>query len=451
MPPKIALLLCVLFIIVLFIRDIKQKPHISGGLWIPTIWIMLIASRPVSLWLNWGVPVVSDGQEQYLEGSPVDRNVYLALILAGLFILFRRRRNWGLIIRRNIWLVMFLAYCGLSILWSDYSFVAFKRWIKELGNFIMVMIIITELYPAEAIKVVYRRLAYVLLPLSVVFIKYFPEMGRCFTRSGEAMYTGVTTHKNSLGVLCLICFLMFLWNLLQMRVKGFKFSDNREALIYVFFIFMITWLLYMANCATAILCCCLGASILIWMDIPFIKKNAKYIGVYSVIFLSVFVLLELTVDITSVVISVLGRNVTLTGRIPFWGELLVFDVNLLIGKGYMSFWMGDVLDFFAAKYYWQPHQAHNGYLEIYLNLGLIGLLLLICSIVAFYKDIIRRISNDINFQKLRLTFLVVVLFANITEAFFTGLSQLWFVFLLMALASSGTQPVFPKRKSKQPV
>jgi O-antigen ligase len=212
---------------------------------------------------------------------------------------------------------------------------------------------------------------------------------------------------------------------------------------------MIMWLLAMANCATAILCCCLGASILIGMGIPFIKRNAGYIGVYAVIFLCVFGLLEVTVDITYLIISALGRDVTLTGRIPLWGELLAFDINPLIGKGYMSFWMGDVLDFFAAKYHWQPHQAHNGYLEMYLNLGVTGLFLLISSIVFFYRDIIKRIATDVDFQKLRLTFLVVVLFTNITEAFFTGLSQLWFVFLLMAMASSGTQAAVPKRKPKQ--
>ena len=446
MPPKAALLLCIIFIIVLFIRDIKQKPRISGALWVPTIWIMLIASRPVSLWLNLGVPVVSTGQEQYLEGSPVDRNVYLAFILAGLFILLRRRRDWGLIIRRNIWLVLFLAYCGVSILWSDYSFVAFKRWVKELGNFIMVMIIITELYPVEAIKAVYRRLAYLLLPLSLVFIKYFPEMGRCFTPTGDAMYTGVSTHKNSFGVLCLICFLMFLWNLLRIRVKGFKFSDNREALIYVFFIFMIMWLLNMADSATCILCCCIGSFILIGLDIPFIKGNVRYIGAYVLFFLCVFFFLQFSVDITSLVISGLDRDVTLTGRIPLWAELIDFDINPLIGKGYMSFWMGEVLEILGAKYWWQPHQAHNGYLEIYLNLGLIGVLLLAGIIVSFFRDIMKKIIQGIDLQKLRLAFLVVALFANLTEGYITGLSQIWFIFLLMAMASSGTNEVFAKRR-----
>jgi O-antigen ligase len=447
MPPKAALLLCIIFIIVLFIRDIKQKPRISGALWVPTIWIMLIASRPVSLWLNWGAPIVSTGQEQYLEGSPLDRNVYLVFILVGLFVLLGRRRDWGLIIRRNIWLILFLAYCGVSILWSDYSFVAFKRWTKELGNFIMVMIIITELYPAEAIKAVYRRLAYLLLPLSVVFIKYFPEMGRCFTPTGEAMYTGVLTHKNSLGILCLICFLMFLWNLLLMRVKGLKFANNREALIYVFFIFMIMWLLNMADSATCVFCCGLGTFVLIGLETPFIKRNARYIGAYAVFLLCVLVFLQFSFDITSLVISGLSRDATLTGRTQLWTELMEFDVNPLIGKGYMSFWLRDeVFKILWAKYWWKPNQAHNGYLEIYLNLGLIGVLLLAGIIVSFFRDIMKRIAADVDFQKQRLAFFIVALFANFTEGYFTGLSQLWFVFLLMAMASSGTNGVFAKRR-----
>jgi len=449
MPPKVALLSCIVFIIVLYIRDIKQKPRISGGLWVPMIWIMIIASRPVSLWLNLGVPVVSDGQEQYLEGSPIDRNVYLALIVAGLFVLFRRRRKWGLILRRNIWLIVFLAYCGLSTMWSDYTFVAFKRYIKELGNFIMVMIIITEIQPVEAIKAIYRRMAYVMLPLSVVYIKYFPNIGRCFTPAGDAMYTGVSTHKNSLGVLCLICFLIFFWNLLQMRVKGLKFNNNKEALIHVFFMFMIMWLFYMANSATCIFCCILGICILVGLGIPFIKRNARYISAYAVFILCVFLFLEFAVDITSLIISSLGRDVTLTGRTPLWAELISFGTNPLIGKGYMSFWLSDeVFEILWAKYWWKPNQAHNGYLEIYLNLGLIGVILLISIIVSFYRDVIRRIATDVDLQKLRLAFFVVALFANITEGYFIGLTQLWFVFILMAMASSVTHAALPKRKLK---
>jgi hypothetical protein len=58
----------------------------------------------------------------------------------------------------------------------------------------------------------------------------------------------------------------------------------------------------------------------------------------------------------------------------------------------------------------------------------------------------KKIIQDIDLQKLRLTFFVVALFANITEGYITGLSQLWFIFLLMAMASSGTNGVFAKRR-----
>ena len=56
-----------------------------------------------------------------------------------------------------------------------------KRWIKDLGNPIMALVILTERRPYEALGITLRRLSFLLLPLSVVFVRYFPELGRAIT------------------------------------------------------------------------------------------------------------------------------------------------------------------------------------------------------------------------------------------------------------------------------
>ena len=82
MPPQIALILCIVFILYLFKMDSKRKSHVSRALWIPTVWMMIIGSRLISQWLNLGA--VLSAQETYMDGNPVDRTVFSVLIAIGL-------------------------------------------------------------------------------------------------------------------------------------------------------------------------------------------------------------------------------------------------------------------------------------------------------------------------------------------------------------------------------
>ena len=134
--------------------------------------------------------------QSYLEGSPIDRAIFTFLILIGAYILFQRRLNWGKIIKKNYWVWCFFLFGIISVLWSDYPDVSIKRWIKALGNVIMVLIILSEEQPYKAAGFLIRRLAFILVPLSVLLIKYYPSLGRVYHRwTYEPMFIGVTTQK----------------------------------------------------------------------------------------------------------------------------------------------------------------------------------------------------------------------------------------------------------------
>src|SRR5262249_20619080 len=111
-------------------------------LWVPLIWMFLAGSRYVSQWLSLRGPSLS--AEAYSEGSPVDRIVFFSLVAIGAFILSCRDIDWGKLFAENKWLVLYLLYCLSSIFWADEPFVLFKRWIKDLGNPIMALLILTE-------------------------------------------------------------------------------------------------------------------------------------------------------------------------------------------------------------------------------------------------------------------------------------------------------------------
>ena len=157
----------------------------------------------------------------YSEGSPIDRAVFFGLIVAGIIILERRKIDWEQVFTKNGWILLYLLYCLVSVTWTNDPSVLMKRWIKDLGNPIMALVLLTERRPYEALGVVLRRLAFLLLPLSVLFIKYYPELGRWYRHDVAETFTGVATQKNQLGLACLIVGIYMSWELLQRRQEAY--------------------------------------------------------------------------------------------------------------------------------------------------------------------------------------------------------------------------------------
>ena len=113
MPPPVATVLTLAFIIFLFRRDIREKRDISGALWLPLLWLILGCSRSVSEWLNiFGLPV--SGAVSVEEGSPLDAWFYFGMIAAGSCVLIKRQVRLSEIISNNGWLIVFLLYCFIS-------------------------------------------------------------------------------------------------------------------------------------------------------------------------------------------------------------------------------------------------------------------------------------------------------------------------------------------------
>src|SRR5215472_16467626 len=137
MPPPLAFALTLLFILFLFVRDFRNQFKPSLALWIPCIWILILGSRSVTDWVNWGSPT---GGIDLAEGSPLDRTVYFSLMITGLLVLIKRGISWAQVFRNNAALISFILYCGISVVWSEFPFVAFKRWLKAFGDPIMVLI-----------------------------------------------------------------------------------------------------------------------------------------------------------------------------------------------------------------------------------------------------------------------------------------------------------------------
>jgi exopolysaccharide production protein ExoQ len=425
---QVATFLVILGMLGLFWLDRDPKVRTSPALWIPVLWLGIAGSRPLSVWLQ--IDAGSARTDQFTEGSPFDRNFWLALVIANLFVVIQRRKSVWRLVRANALPFLFLAYCALSIAWSDFPDIAFKRWIKFLGDYMVVLVILTDPAPAMALKRVLGRVAFVLLPLSLLFIKYYPQLGRAYAQHWTAtqFYTGVAQDKNMLGMTCLVFGFGGGWQLLH-ELAGK--NRVRHLLVYGTVFGLALWLLIVCNSMTSLSCLVL-VTLLTASQVFFrsARRPAVIRLMTTVIILICFA--PLFLGMFGGVFDSLGRDATLSGRTQLWADVLAIPVNRLVGTGFESFWLGSRLDQIWQLYWWQPIEAHNGYIETYLNLGIVGIALLAALILSGYRRIMALLRVDPEAGRIRLGFLVAAIVYNFTEAAIHTLSLIW-IFLLLSV------------------
>jgi O-antigen ligase len=370
-----------------------------------------------------------DSPDQYLDGSLVDALMFAGLELAAVKVLTDRWARTRDVLRSNAPLLLFFTYCLISVVWSDYPFVAFKRWTKAIGNVLMVLVVVTDPDPRAAVKEFLCRTGFLLIPLSALLIKYFPEMGRGFDSwSGRAYNGGVATNKNGLGIVCLVFGLTFLWQLLTvLRDWGRHATKSLVALGLA--LAATLWLFSMADSATALGCFLVGGAVMVFASSRWSVAwpMALHALAWGLVAACVYgVMLDTDVGL----VQAAGRDATLTTRTALWAELVRWPGNAIVGAGFESFWLGERAKALWDMYWWHPNQAHNGYLEMYLNLGWVGVGALGMLIAWGYRNIVRSWQQQRIDGTLRIAFFISALVYNLTEAAFKVVHPVWIIFLL---------------------
>lgn len=439
MPPALATLVFAAGILVLFRLDREEDSRVSPALWIPTIWVLISGSRMVSTWLDASAEMKSP--DAYLDGSPLDRLVLTLLLAGGLLVLLWRWRRSAAFLSENGPLVVFFLYCAASILWSEYPAVAFKRWTKIAGDFAMMLVVLTDPSPRAAVRRLVGRAVFLLIPISVLLIKYYPDLGRGYDRwTWSTYYAGVAGGKNGLGYVCLVVGLGSLWRWLA-AVRPEDSALHRGPLIaHSIVLSAVLWLFWKADSATSLACFLVGATVL---GVTTIAGTARNTSAARPLLASLVVVLLSGIFVGSGtgLVEAMGRDGTLTGRTDLWNQLLGMRVDPFFGTGFESFWLGERVESFWRTYWWHPNQAHNGYLEIFLNLGWVGVALLAVVMVAALVNIRHAFSHDHESARLRLAFLIVAIIYNLTEAAFKSFHLVWIAFLLAVIA----RPAFVER------
>lgn len=136
----------------------------------------------------------------------------------------------------------------------------------------------------------------------------------------------------------------------------------------------------------------------------------------------------------------LDKDVSLTGRVPLWEDLIpVVLERVALGHGYRAAFGGyfSPVHEIWIKHTWQPPHAHNGLFHIWLELGLVGLVLFL---IGFFRAV-KRAIHAVNLVPgaiglWPLAFLSTSLLVSITESGITATEIGWLMYVVAVLAVS---------------
>lgn len=152
----------------------------------------------------------------------------------------------------------------------------------------------------------------------------------------------------------------------------------------------------------------------------------------------------------------LGRDPTLTGRTPLWAAVMEsISKKPWLGYGYSAFWIGlkgESLRIILTVHWAVPY-AHNGFLEVLLQLGIVGLVFLLIVLFKAWKDAYTCfVPNRHQSVDWYITILLLTVFYNLDEGTFLARFEIaWFLFLVAALglAVQAKKSLAENRKAKQ--
>jgi len=425
---NIILIACYGFIAWLFWKDMGWRKVGTRALLIPGAWIAIQGSRPVSYWLGYGSG----------ESNPVTTLSFALFLVAAVVVLVRRKLNWGSLVQKNKAIFLIYTYLLLSVFWSEMPFASTKRLVKDFEALLIGLIFLTEINPVEAIRAVFVRVSYILFPLSVVFIKYFPHIGREANKAGENMFTGVTTQKNSLGETVFVLGLFLLWDFVAIYKGENRKGKKQQLAIRAGMLLMGLWLLVTCDSQTSMLCLVLGA-VAFWGCGRLLRmrrgKAVLYAILASIIMLAIA---DKTFGLSDMVIRALGRNPTLTGRTEIWRAVLEQKTDRLVGHGFCIFWDTEKGEAVIGELM-QINSTHNGFLEMYVDGGLVGVGLLIFMMLAGGRRVIDRLFAGHPLGRIGLVFWLLAILYNFSESSFFRLDVLWFTLLLLLMLTPQTR------------
>jgi len=389
-----------------------------------------------------------NGPALQIESRPEPRIFWPAMAVSSVLLAAQNRSRFSKLTwpPHILCLLAYLGFAGASVLWAFSPQSSFVRFVQQA--MIVISIVLPTMLAARTVDMI--RGLFLCFACSVILNLPFVLGGSVTIAQNGAMavdigYQGYFLGKNYLGECAAVAFMLAFHEACHSgvrRVLGLVvvvislllvfLSDSKTALGLAFVAPLLATFTLSIRRVTRI------SPAIILLSIPL-----SYIAVSSV---SAF-------NVNRISFMLYGDS-TLTGRTVIWDfAQYEIDRNPVAGWGYQSFWLvgpdaPSVTD--APGWVKMMPNAHNGYYDTMLEMGYIGLALLLAFIIATLHAIGRVADRDPARARILLSLALFVITYNFLESLWMrGFEFLWVVFLIVAAEIGRYWQAAPLRRMAQ--
>lgn len=314
-----------------------------------------------------------------VDNLPQMRPVWFGIYTITLLLTLRHWKQFIHVATRDKLILLLVGIALFSVLWSIEPQVSLRRSMYLAGTTWFGIYLATRYSPSELLRLLAWTFSIGAL-LSLVFALALPTYG-LMEYQGTELWRGIYRHKNLLGrlmalnavILLLLApsnrrYRWVLWAVISLSVILLLLSQTKTGLV-LFLILLILLPIY-------------GA--LRWsytLAVPFLIVMVNVAGILAI---------WLSSNLEPIV-NLLGKDLTLTGRTDLWGALInKIQEKPLLGYGYSAFWQGGEgeSEYVLRIVGWDAPNGHNGILDLWIDLGLLGVTVFL---LGFFINFIRGI------------------------------------------------------------
>ena len=378
------------------------------------------------------IPFIAANHAPEASGLPTTRLMFYGgvasqLVVYGViaYLLLRQAGRIARHLRAMQWTLGIPLLAIASTFWSQFPAYTVRRSIPFAMAGLFGLYLAAR-YPVRRQLSILRITMLMLATASAVLVLAFPRLGLDYSAGHHADWQGVFTQKNTCGEIMVLATAVLLsdwkpswWRIVSLGLfLGVLFMTGSRS----------AWLL---EVAVALLSVALFAARRVDAPTRVVAVLTALAGLPATT-LAFF-------EWRAPLLAWIGRDPTLSGRTLIWQQVWIFITQRpWLGWGYEAFWRGmrgEAFRIDAALNFIVFH-AHNGFLEIWLNLGLAGLALFALSYLRAWRHVWPYLRAGEVERVLWPVFVIsLVLLYNLDENTLLTYNGIFWVLYVMAVAN----------------
>jgi exopolysaccharide production protein ExoQ len=335
------------------------------------------------------------------------------------------------LVRENMWIVLLVLLAVASTIWSQDPGLTLRRTIALLASTLIGIDFAVRYSVRDQLRLLYIVLGFV-VSLGILAQLFFPGLIPGVDFDSTAWH-GLWSAKNEWGRIVVLA---------AVAVLSRSRRSLRDFVLVGCLVLVAFGLIVLAHSIGSLVI--LVTMLLLFRVIPTLRWRPKILAKAALAAaLIVLPLSYLLLQNLDKVTAIVGRDASLTGRVGIWQLVLPsIERNPILGYGYSAFWVPDsqTAERIREELNWAgaPH-AHNGFIDMALGLGFVGLLMLLAGYLAAVRRAIESFHQGAEREAMwPLVYLSFFLLYQFTEGSLVAENNIYWI-LYVAVCFSVTR------------